>query len=202
MPKKEVVKVCILGSKSSFTSALTHTLKSCLLHIFPESTLNSHVCCEQDFQNLSITDEVSHRQDYNWCGKKLIIEWLDTSGTETFAEMRRMYIKNANGFIITYSMAAHESLNDVRSINDEIQSVKDCEDVPVVLVGTCKKGDEKPREVTTEQGREMANKLKCPFFEVVLHESDQVDSIIHTLLQNVFSNRTEGEKQERDCVVM
>ena len=38
-----------------------------------------------------------------------VLEILDTAGTEQFASMRDLYIKNGQGFIVTYSLTNHQT---------------------------------------------------------------------------------------------
>ena len=43
--------------------------------------------------------------DHNPC----VLEILDTAGTEQFASMRDLYIKNGQGFIVAYSLTNHQT---------------------------------------------------------------------------------------------
>ena len=38
-----------------------------------------------------------------------VLEILDTAGTEQFASMRDLYIKNGQGFIVAYSITNHQT---------------------------------------------------------------------------------------------
>lgn len=38
-----------------------------------------------------------------------VLEILDTAGTEQFASMRDLYIKNGHGFIVMYSLTNHQT---------------------------------------------------------------------------------------------
>ncbi|PIK36235.1 putative ras-related protein [Apostichopus japonicus] len=42
-----------------------------------------------------------------------ILEILDTAGTEQFASMRDLYIRNGQGFVIVYSVTSKQSHQDV-----------------------------------------------------------------------------------------
>ena len=38
-----------------------------------------------------------------------VLEILDTAGTEQFASMRDLYIKNGQGFVVVYSLTNHQT---------------------------------------------------------------------------------------------
>lgn len=42
-------------------------------------------------------------------GSPCVLEILDTAGTEQFASMRDLYIKNGHGFIVMYSLTNHQT---------------------------------------------------------------------------------------------
>ena len=50
-----------------------------------------------------------------------VLEILDTAGTEQFASMRDLYIKNGQGFIVAYSITNHQTFQawniDIKVIN-------------------------------------------------------------------------------------
>lgn len=133
------------------------------------------------------------------------MSFLDTDFDGEFSAMRDLYIKNSEGFILLYSVTSLGTFNAVVEMKEHFMRVKDCEDVPIVLVGTVRKEDKTPRQVTVEQGQEMARQLECQFFEVDLDDSDRVEAIFKALLPLIFTWRKMQEKKnkkDRDCVVM
>ena len=138
--------------------------------------------------------------------KTITVELLDLAGTEDFTAMRDLYIKNGDGFILMYSVTSLRDFNGLVDMRELSLSVCDSYVLPFVLVGTYKKGGKEPREVTREQGQEMADRFGCPFFEVDVSECEQVDVILKPLLPKAILRREEKKKQkkekDRDCVVM
>merc|ERR1712013_340412 len=81
------------------------------------------------------TIEDSYRKQIEVDGMACILEILDTAGTEQFASMRDLYIKNGQGFIFVYSITAQSTFQDIKTMRDQIVRVKGSERVPILLVG-------------------------------------------------------------------
>lgn len=80
-----------------------------------------------------------------------VLEILDTAGTEQFASMRDLYIKNGHGFIVMYSLTNHQTFQDITTMRNVISRVKGSQPVPILLVAN-KLDLECQREVSTEEG--------------------------------------------------
>ena len=93
-----------------------------------------------------------------------VLEILDTAGTEQFASMRDLYIKNGQGFVVVWSLINHQTFLDIKTMRDQIVRVKGSERVPVLLVGN-KVDLESQREVPTVEGMALAQIWGCPFVE-------------------------------------
>ncbi|XP_054835222.1 ras-related protein Rap-2a-like [Eublepharis macularius] len=53
-----------------------------------------------------------------------VLEILDTAGTEQFASMWDLYIKNGQGFILVYNLVNQQSFQDIRPMRDQIIRIK------------------------------------------------------------------------------
>lgn len=53
-----------------------------------------------------------------------MLEILDTAGTEQFASMRDLYIKNGAGFVVVYSITNKQTFHDIRTMREQIIRVK------------------------------------------------------------------------------
>ena len=94
-----------------------------------------------------------------------MLEILDTAGTEQFAAMRDLYMKNGMGFLLVYSITSQATFVDLQEIREQILRVKDTDDVPMVLVGN-KCDLESDRVVGREQGQSLARSWgNCTFME-------------------------------------
>lgn len=75
------------------------------------------------------------RKEIEVDGAPSILEILDTAGTEQFASMRDLYIKNGQGFILVYSLVNAQSFHDIKPMREQICRVKGTDRVPIILVG-------------------------------------------------------------------
>lgn len=81
------------------------------------------------------TIEDSYRKQTLVNGHHRMVEILDTAGTEQFTAMRDLYVKNADGAILVFSLVARSSINDVEDINQQIDRIHDDKPIQKVLCG-------------------------------------------------------------------
>ena len=114
-----------------------------------------------------------------------MLEILDTAGTEQFTAMRDLYMKNGQGFVLVYSIIAQSTFNDLPDLKEQILRVKDCDSVPMVLVGNkCDLADQ--RVITQEQGEALARKFGgCTFMESSAKTKANVEAIFHDLVRQI-----------------
>src|SRR3954467_14324927 len=55
------------------------------------------------------TIEDFYRKEIEVDGQPCVLEILDTAGTEQFASMRDLYIKNGQGFVVVYSITSQQT---------------------------------------------------------------------------------------------
>merc|ERR1711977_134576 len=140
------------------------------------------------------TIEDSYRKNVEVDGKQYLLEILDTAGTEQFTAMRDLYMKDGQGFVLAYSIIAQSTFNDLPDLREQILRVKDCDTVPMVLVGNkCDLQDQ--RVITHEQGESLARKFNgCTFLEASAKTKNNVDQIFHDLIRQIRATDNTGDK--------
>jgi len=128
------------------------------------------------------TIEDFYRKEIEVDNTPSILEILDTAGTEQFASMRDLYIKNGQGFILVYSLVNGQSFHDIRPMREQICRLKGTDKVPIVLVGN-KVDLELEREVASEEGRNLARSWGCPFFETSAKSKRNVDELFAEIVR-------------------
>lgn len=110
------------------------------------------------------TIEDFYRKEIEVDGVPSVLEILDTAGTEQFASMRDLYIKNGQGFVVVYSITSLQTFQDIRTMKEQITRVKGTGQVPLLLVGNkCDLASQ--REVPITDGVTLAQLWGCPFME-------------------------------------
>jgi small GTP-binding protein len=133
-----------------------------------------------------------------------ILEILDTAGTEQFASMRDLYIKNGQGFIIVYSLTSKQSFQDIKLIREQILRVKGTNRVPIVLAANKCDIVGAQREVGTEEGLCLANEWNIPYVETSAKNSAIVNSLFTEIVKEMnlksfqsYGNQSRKEKKKK-----
>ncbi len=126
---------------------------------------------------------------------EVILDIYDTAGQDEFAPMRDGYYRKCDAFMLVYRIDKASTLEELRDIHDAILGVKggDGDAIPFILVGNkCDLPDE-VREVSQEQGGEMAKQFNnnCKFFETSAKLRINVDDIFLELVRGIVWRRNE-----------
>lgn len=127
-----------------------------------------------------------------------VLEILDTAGTEQFASMRDLYIKNGQGFIVAYSLTNHQTFQDIKTMRDQITRVKGTERVPILLVGN-KVDLECQREVPTVEGMALAQLWGCSFVESSAKNKTNVNEVFAEIVREMNLKSSKASK-DREIV--
>ncbi|XP_026015019.1 ras-related protein Rap-2a-like isoform X1 [Astatotilapia calliptera] len=150
------------------------------------------------------TIEDFYRKEIEVDSSPSVLEILDTAGTEQFASMRDLYIRNGQGFILVYSLVNQQSFQDIKPMRDQIIRVKRVvvvvggwtlsmpsgyyldryQQVPVVLVGN-KVDLEDEREVSPSEGQALAEDWGCPFMETSAKSKTMVDELFAEIVRQM-----------------
>ncbi|MED6276122.1 Ras- protein Rap-2a [Characodon lateralis] len=160
-------KVVVLGSGGVGKSALT-------VQFVTGSFIEKYDPTIEDF----------YRKEIEVDSSPSVLEILDTAGTEQFASMRDLYIKNGQGFILVYSLVNQQSFQDIKPMRDQIIRVKRYERVPMILVGN-KVDLEGEREVSSGEGKALAQDWSCPFMETSAKNKTSVDELFAEIVRQM-----------------
>lgn len=105
--------------------------------------------------------------------KALRLQIWDTAGQERFQTITCNYYHGAQGIFVVYDITDRESFNSVKMWMGEIKKYAQ-PNVIKILVGN-KNDMEEKREISFEEGKEMADSYNIDFFETSAKETYQID---------------------------
>ena len=132
-------------------------------------------------------------------GEEVKVKLFDTAGQERFKSITTNYIKKANGIVLVYDITDETSFQKIETWYENLSS--DSNNIlPIVLIGN-KSNFEEERVISTEDGEELAKKLKIEnhFFETSCQSGKNVHEAINDLVEqiyNKFGNKDENPSFE------
>lgn len=173
-PGLRVYKLVILGDGGVGKSALTMQF---VCHRF------------LDYHDPTIEDAYQHQARID--GEPAKLDILDTAGQPEFTAMREQYMRKGEGFIICYSITDRRSFEEAVEYKKLVDRVRNCDNIPVVLVGN-KCDLENMRKVNTEEGKALASQWDCPFFESSAALRHFVDDTFHGMIREIRRKEREA----------
>jgi small GTP-binding protein len=110
----------------------------------------------------------------------------DTAGQETFKSMTQTFYRGADGCIIVYDITNKESFNNVPSWLSSVRRL--VPDIVVILVGNKIDMDYK-REVTTNEGKDFAEKNNIQFFETSTKTAENINECFMYSVEKIKENK-------------
>lgn len=160
-------KLVVVGGGGVGKSALTIQL------------IQSHFVDEYD-----PTIEDSYRKQCTVDNEQVMLDILDTAGQEEYLAMREQYMRTGEGFLLVYAINSRNSLDELQVFYEQIQRVKDSDNVPVLVVGN-KSDLEIERQVSYEEGVAFAKSLGCPFLETSAKQRINVEEAFYGLVRAI-----------------
>ncbi|KAJ1970037.1 RAS1 protein [Dimargaris xerosporica] len=172
-------KVVILGAGGVGKSALTiRFVRSYFIEEYDPTIEDSYV------KTCTIDDEDA------------TLDVLDSAGQEEYSAMREQYMRGGDGFILVYSITSRSGLDEVRLLADQLRRVKELDEVPMVIVGNkCDLAES--RQVSTEEGRQLALHYQALFLESSAKTRTNVDEAFHGVVRQIRSLRNSAHMADR-----
>ena len=129
-------------------------------------------------------------KNINISSKVFRIQIWDTAGQENFRSITRAYYKNSVCALVVYDISSRDSFNNVTSW------IEDCENqspktIFMVLVGN-KCDLEDKRQVSYEEGKELADKNELLFFESSAKDGINVNEIFENSAKEIAKKIEQG----------
>ncbi|GAN00794.1 RAS protein [Mucor ambiguus] len=143
------------------------------------------------------TIEDSYRKQCVIDAETALLDVLDTAGQEEYSAMREQYMRNGEGFLLVYSITSRLSFEEITTFYQQICRVKDRDYFPMVLVGN-KCDLEGDRQVSSQEGRDLAKNFGCQFIETSAKQRINVDEAFFEVVRDIRRYNKEQETRGHD----
>ncbi|KAL1958318.1 hypothetical protein VTO42DRAFT_4635 [Malbranchea cinnamomea] len=179
-------KIAIVGSRAVGKSSLTVR--------FVEGTF---------VETYYPTIENTFSRPLKYKGQDFVTEIVDTAGQDEYSILNSKHFIGIHGYMIVYSVSSRQSFDMVRVIRDKILNHLGAEWVPLTLVGN--KSDLQPemRQISSEEGKKMAEEFNCAWTEASARNDTNVVKAFELMIGEIEKSQnpsqpTGGSK----CIVM
>eukprot|EP01119_Soliformovum_irregulare_P016918 TRINITY_DN4968_c0_g1_i2.p1 TRINITY_DN4968_c0_g1~~TRINITY_DN4968_c0_g1_i2.p1 ORF type:complete len:483 (-),score=130.09 TRINITY_DN4968_c0_g1_i2:4-1452(-) len=118
---------------------------------------------------------------------RVILNIVDTSGSDDYATIRSQWYTKSDAFVYVYSVASQESFDAIEVMHDEVEksgnSVLQKSRRLSVLVGTQL---DKHRVINRKQGKDLALKFECIFYETSAATGESVTQVFRKLAADLL----------------
>ncbi|KXN72056.1 ras-like protein 1 [Conidiobolus coronatus NRRL 28638] len=165
-PMKEY-KIVVVGGGGVGKSAITIQF------------IQSHFVDEYD-----PTIEDSYRKQCVIDDDVALLDVLDTAGQEEYSAMREQYMRTGEGFLLVYSITSRSSFEEISTFHQQILRVQDRDSFPIILIGN-KSDLDSERQVSHQEGQDLAQALNCQFMESSAKQKINVDEAFFALVKEI-----------------
>ena len=125
--------------------------------------------------------------------KCIKIQIFDSCGEERFRTITKTYIKGAHGIIFIYDIHSKCSFENIRNWMRQIELIGD-KSLKKVLVGN--KCDEPYRDVSEEEGKNLADEYNIGFFETSAKTGKNVNEVFYYLVEEILKDDEVIKKEQ------
>lgn len=98
--------------------------------------------------------------------------------------MREQYMRTGEGFLLVYSITDRQSFEEIMTFQQQILRVKDKDYFPMIVVGN-KCDLEGERQVSTQEGQNLARQFGCKFIETSAKSRINVDNAFYDIVREI-----------------
>ena len=132
--------------------------------------------------------------------KKIKVQIWDTAGQERYRVVTKNYFNSSNGFVIIYDITNRVSFNNINNWMEQIESLVG-KDVKCILFGN-KNDLVSERNVKKEEGKELAKKYNCSFFETSAKEGNNVEAGFKSIIMDIIRDIQNSKFKRNDSKVL
>ena len=178
--------VTTIGDGGAGKTALEHRY---VQNHFEESP-NPHAVCDP-VRKEAIVDEIA---------TLLSFDEVTAKASDPVPSWRSQRLRGENvAFLFVYSIASRASFESITALHAEVQESRGGRSFPMVLVGA-KCDVERERDVSVEEGQELARTLQSPFYETSSRTGIHVHNCYEEVIREWFRMQAAGSSKKK-CTV-
>lgn len=113
--------------------------------------------------------------------------------------MNQKHFIGIHGYMLVYSIASRASFDMITIIRDKILNATGADTLPMVIVGN--KADlDSQRQVSTEEGQQLAESFGAAFVETSAKSNRNVDKAFEALIAQIDSTSSDPSK-DKGCLI-
>ena len=110
--------------------------------------------------------------------------------------MRDQYVQGGEGFVLVYAINSRDSFDEIANFREMILRAKDSDNFPILLVGN-KCDLEKEREVSLQEGKDLAKSFGIPFLETSAMNRINIQESFFQIVREIRKHNTVSEKTSK-----
>eukprot|EP00486_Rosalina_sp_Unknown_P002506 CAMPEP_0201567414 /NCGR_PEP_ID=MMETSP0190_2-20130828/7924_1 /ASSEMBLY_ACC=CAM_ASM_000263 /TAXON_ID=37353 /ORGANISM="Rosalina sp." /LENGTH=196 /DNA_ID=CAMNT_0047987409 /DNA_START=86 /DNA_END=676 /DNA_ORIENTATION=- len=142
------------------------------------------------------TIEDSYTCVVNVDGKNEQLDILDTAGQEQFAALQDHWIREAEAFVLVYSVQSQRTFKHADDLHKKILRNKDGQRIDMILVGNKSDLPMNEHQVTFDMGKQLADSWNVPFMETSAKTGDNVYESFELLIKQIYKDKPDETGSE------
>ena len=127
-------------------------------------------------------------------GKTIKVQLWDTAGQDKYRTIAKNYYKGSHGILLLYDTTKMSSFENIREWIQDIRQEVSPKSI-IFLIGN-KIDLTEQRKISKEQGEELAEEFKIPFFEASAKSGENVDEVFKALYEKIIEAYGDLEKEK------
>ena len=124
----------------------------------------------------------------------------DTAGQERFRAMAKSYYRQADGIFLMYDVTLKVTF---LNIEKWINQIKECASPDVIIYLLANKIDMKDKiQVTSEEGKQCADKFKLKYREISCKENINVNEVFNEISSELYEKNKNMDKSTKVNITM
>ena len=186
----------INDDKNKKSSREEYEIKACFLGDVSTGILIATSICKNNFNEkyMNTIDGIYQQTIILLNHRKMKFTFWVIRNDERFRSMANLYYRDAQVAILTYDVTDEKSLERLTYWLKELDDKIEIDNILLYLVGNINDVESKQRKISTEKGKEFAEKNNMIFYEISIKTGDGVKELFQAIATKVDSLISENNQ--------